>query len=107
MNEHPDIIELRNTGKAKDVNQHWHSDMTYNETPPKFTMLYALQTPAIGGDTAFSNQLLAYDDLSEGLKSTLAGMRAEHTAANLAVDRVQGRCRRSPARDSSRCPNPR
>ena len=27
---HPDIIELKNAGKRKDVNQHWHSDMTYN-----------------------------------------------------------------------------
>ncbi len=85
MKAYPDIIELRNKGKSRDVNQHWHSDMTYNETPPKFTMLYALEAPAVGGDTAFANQYLAYEELSEGLKSVLAGLEAEHTAANLAA----------------------
>jgi taurine dioxygenase len=65
MKAYPDVIELRNHGKAKDVNQHWHSDMTYNAAPPKLTMLYALETPEIGGDTAFANQELAYDGLSK------------------------------------------
>ncbi len=85
MKDYPDIIELRNVGKKRDVNQHWHSDMTYNEQPPKFTMLYALETPAIGGDTAFANQELAYDELTEGFKSMLGQLQAEHTAANLAT----------------------
>ncbi|MFT4820466.1 MAG: taurine dioxygenase [Candidatus Azotimanducaceae bacterium] len=85
MKCHPDVIELRNTGKRKDINQHWHSDMTYNPQPPKFTMLYAKQTPEIGGDTAFSNQILAYQNLSSGLKQVLSGLTAEHTAAGLAL----------------------
>ncbi len=84
MKSHPDIIELRNGGKARDINQHWHSDMTYNPAPPKLTMLYAIEAPQIGGDTAFANQELAYDALSPGLKTTLEGLRAEHTAAGLA-----------------------
>jgi len=89
MKDFPDIIELRNVGKQRDINQHWHSDMTYNEAPPKFTMLYARETPSIGGDTAFSNQILAYNALSDGLKSVLAGLKAEHTAANLATQYKQ------------------
>jgi taurine dioxygenase len=84
MNDHPEIIELRNPGKEKDVNQHWHSDMTYNSEPPKLTMLYALETPEIGGDTAFSNQILAWEELSHGLKDVLIHQKAEHTAAGLA-----------------------
>lgn len=85
MDDYPDIIELRNRGKQKDVNQHWHSDMTYNTEPPKLTMLYALEAPPIGGDTAFSNQILAYQELSDGLKSVLDGLTAEHSAAGLAT----------------------
>ena len=81
---HPDIIELKNAGKRKDVNQHWHSDMTYNSAPPKLTMLYALETPSLGGDTAFSNQVLAYDNLSDGMKLNLSQLTAIHTAAGLA-----------------------
>lgn len=85
MKGHPDIIELKNVGKARDVNQHWHSDMTYNPAPPSLTMLYALEAPPIGGDTAFANQVLAYEDLSAGLKSVIDGLSAEHSAAGLAT----------------------
>ena len=81
----PDIIELRNVGKARDVNQHWHSDMTYNAAPPKLTMLYAHSSPSIGGDTAFANQELAYDALSSGLRATVDCLRAGHSAAGLAA----------------------
>jgi taurine dioxygenase len=85
MKAYPDIIELKNVGKSKDINQHWHSDMTYNLAPPKLTMLYALEAPDIGGDTAFSNQVLAYQALSEGLRSTVDDLVAEHSAAGLAA----------------------
>jgi taurine dioxygenase len=80
MADYPDLLELKNAGKRRDVNQHWHSDMTYNPAPPKLTMLYGLQTPEIGGDTAFSNQVIAYAELSDGLKALLANLTAEHTA---------------------------
>ena len=30
MADHPDVIELSNHGKRRDINQHWHSDMSYN-----------------------------------------------------------------------------
>ncbi len=84
LKEHPYIIELTNPGKRKDVNQHWHSDMTYNKVPPKLTMLYAHEAPSIGGDTAFSNQVLAYQALSDGLKKTVNDLRAVHSASGLA-----------------------
>lgn len=85
MKEYPDIIELRNVGKNRDINQHWHSDMTYNPMPPKLTMLYALETPDIGGDTAFANQILAYEALSDGLKVVIDDLVATHSAAGLAA----------------------
>lgn len=84
MADHPDIIELSNVGKRRDINQHWHSDMTYLSAPPKLTMLYAHSAPALGGDTAFANQVLAFAALSEGLKASLLALSAEHTAAGLA-----------------------
>lgn len=84
LQDYPNIIELRNRGKSKDVNQHWHSDMTYNPCPPKLTMLYALQAPAIGGETAFANQQLAYNELGKGMRSFLDGLSAQHSARGLA-----------------------
>lgn len=82
--EWPAIIELRNQGKRRDINQHWHSDMTFNVAPPKLTMLHALEAPGLGGDTAFANQVLAWELLSDGLKETLGSLTAVHTAAGLA-----------------------
>lgn len=82
--DYPNIIELKNQGKKRDVNQHWHSDMTYNERPPTLTMLYALQAPEIGGDTAFANQVLAYEELSDGLKIVVDPLKAHHSAQGLA-----------------------
>ena len=84
LEDYPDIIKLTNKGKKKDVNQHWHSDMAYDHAPPMLTMLYALEAPAIGGDTAFSNQILAYQGLSDGLKKVIDQLRGVHTAAGLA-----------------------
>ena len=53
----------------------WHSDTTYQPYPPMATMLYALELPPVGGDTLFANQVQAYDNLSEGLKDTLAALK--------------------------------
>ena len=46
----------------------WHSDTTYLEQPPLATLLYALETPARGGDTLFSSSYAAYDALSDGMR---------------------------------------
>ncbi len=100
MKAYPDVIELRNHGKAKDVNQHWHSDMTYNAAPPKLTMLYALETPEIGGDTAFANQELAYDALSDGLRGVVDGLQGR------ALRRRSGGAVRRKRQDAPRAEHP-
>jgi taurine dioxygenase len=58
--------------------------MSYELVPPKITMLYALEAPTIGGDTAFANQHLALSALSESLRDQLRTMNAVHSAADLA-----------------------
>ena len=47
----------------------WHSDTTYLPQPPLATLLYALETPARGGDTLFTSTYAAYDALSEGMRT--------------------------------------
>ena len=54
----------------------WHSDTTYQPTPPMGTILYALEVPPYGGDTEFANQYLAYESLSEGMRRFLDGLVA-------------------------------
>jgi taurine dioxygenase len=58
----------------------WHSDLSYLPEPPSYTLLHAADVPPFGGDTIWSNQYLAYESLSRGLKETLAGLRAVHSA---------------------------
>jgi taurine dioxygenase len=58
----------------------WHTDLSYLEAPPAYTMLHAWDVPDHGGDTVWSNQYLAYESLSGGLKKTLDGLRAVHSA---------------------------
>jgi len=53
----------------------WHSDTTYLAEPPMATLLLARELPAFGGDTEFANQYLAYETLSEGMRSVLSGLR--------------------------------
>jgi taurine dioxygenase len=59
----------------------WHSDTTYLREPPLGTLLYALETPALGGDTLFSSTRAAYDALSDGLREILAGLVGVNSAA--------------------------
>src|SRR5919106_2075413 len=58
----------------------WHSDTAYLERPALGTLLYALETPPVGGDTMFANMYLAYEALSEGMQRLLAGLRAVNVA---------------------------
>jgi taurine dioxygenase len=58
----------------------WHSDTAYLEQPAMATMLYALETPPVGGDTMFANMTLAYDALSHGMQRLLDDLRALNVA---------------------------
>ena len=57
----------------------WHSDMTWHHTPPYYTGLHARQLPSKGGDTAFSNQHLAYETLHDELKERISTLKAFHS----------------------------
>jgi taurine dioxygenase len=56
----------------------WHTDMSYLDDPPKASMLYAIEIPATGGNTGFSNMYRAYESLPEALKRQLVGLRIKH-----------------------------
>ena len=76
---HPEIIEIKNLGEKYHTNAHWHSDVTFEECPPDATLLYSLEVPEKGGDTLFSCQYLAYDELDRDLKSLLSEKLAIHS----------------------------
>jgi taurine dioxygenase len=83
LDDYPCVLPLTNRGKAQSVTENWHYDSTFLAAPPSATILSARDVP-VGGDTMWSNQYLAYDTLSDGMKQLLSGVRAEFTGARLA-----------------------
>ena len=85
---HPEIIAVLKEAEERDISTFggtWHSDFTFLEAPPSYTLLYALEAPQFGGDTAFANQILAYQELSTGMRELLDELHAVHSAAGLAA----------------------
>ena len=77
MDDHPEILEIKKTpSDKKNFGGSWHSDQMFAAQPAMGTMLYAKQVPSAGGDTMFTNQYLAYETLSDGMKAMLAGLKA-------------------------------
>ncbi|KAF2473976.1 alpha-ketoglutarate-dependent taurine dioxygenase [Lindgomyces ingoldianus] len=60
----------------------WHSDVTYEIQPPSYTSLKVLTGPPQGGggDTLWSSQYAAYDQLSQPMQKYLEGLSALHSA---------------------------
>jgi taurine dioxygenase len=58
----------------------WHTDMSYLAHPPKASVLYALEVPAAGGDTAFCTMYGAWEAMPPALQRRLIGLRIKHDA---------------------------
>ena len=82
----PEIVVVSNVtenGKPVGVRragENWHSDMCYAARPPRGTMLYAIETPALYGlllgDTEFASAAAAWDALPDDLRRRIEGRRA-------------------------------
>ena len=72
----PEVLEIVKTPSDKrNFGGSWHTDQMFAPQPNMGTMLWAKQVPSAGGDTLFSNQYLAYDTLSDGMKRLIGGIR--------------------------------
>ena len=82
--EHPEVLPIVREAydTARGFGNGWHSDVTFYERPPLGSILYAIESPSRGGDTMFANMCQAYDALSDGLKQTLDGLTAIHSAGD-------------------------
>jgi|WetSurMetagenome_2_1015567.scaffolds.fasta_scaffold263643_1 taurine dioxygenase len=80
---HPNVIavvkEADETGRFN-FGGNWHSDWSFLETPPSFTLLHARELPPYGGDTLFANQYLAYESLSPAMQRMLESLGSVHSA---------------------------
>ena len=80
---HPNVIAVvKEADEVRRLNfgGKWHSDWSFLETPPSYTLLHARELPPFGGDTLFANQYLAFESLSEGMQTLLKGQQAIHSA---------------------------
>ena len=76
MDGYPEILQLLKTEESKRNNGNlWHSDQMYTAQPAKATILIAREMPPYGGDTMFTNQYLAYETLSDGMKEMVAKLK--------------------------------
>jgi taurine dioxygenase len=85
VEDHPEIYIVSNVvengvaiGSLGAGDLVWHTDMSYQEDPPKASILYAIEVPPAGGNTGFVNMYRAYEDLPDGLKARVAGLRVKH-----------------------------
>jgi len=77
----PFIFEVvKEEGERINFGGNWHSDTTYLAQPPSATLLYAVETPAHGGDTLFASTRAAYEALSAGMKRALEGLVGVNSA---------------------------
>jgi taurine dioxygenase len=70
-------IESIEVSPTKNVrNDSWHADVTWIENPPRFTVLYADELPAAGGDTVWTSTTGAFDALPPLLAQYLESLTA-------------------------------
>jgi taurine dioxygenase len=81
LDDRPHVIRvIKEPSDVLNFANAWHSDLSYLAAPPSYTVLHAREVPPHGGDTLWSNQYLAYETLSPGLRSTLDGLWVVHSA---------------------------
>ena len=85
MPGYPEIFEIHThkNSKISDGSENFHSDVSCDEEPPLGTMLQLHILPDVGGDTLFTNMYLAYDSLSENMKSFLGNLKAWHESEHI------------------------
>jgi taurine dioxygenase len=79
----PEILTVRTTAdSAYTAGDGWHTDVTCDPIPPMASALYITETPECGGgDTLYADMYLAYEMLSEPMRTMLEGLTAVHDGA--------------------------
>ncbi len=78
---YPEIAEVRKAeAQTMNIGGGWHTDHSFDQIPAMGSILVARELPPVGGDTLFAGMGAVYDSLSDGLKSTLRGLRAVHSS---------------------------
>ncbi len=85
----------------------WHTDQSFQELPPKASLLYAVELPARGGDTSWVSMYAALDGMPAGLRDRIDRRLCKHDATfDSAGDKNIGRRDFDDVRDSEGATHP-
>ncbi len=73
-----DVATLAKDAMTTGVENNWHNDVTWHTTPSLLAVLRAIEVPATGGDTLWSDMAAAYDVLPDDIKKRIDPLVAEH-----------------------------
>ncbi len=74
----PEIFQL--SASMGGIADEWHTDITFEESPPIMSVLHLVTCPEFGGDTMWSSLYAAYDNLSAPMKELCEGLTALNDA---------------------------
>jgi taurine dioxygenase len=86
---HPTIGALKGTASILELDasrgggraDQWHTDVTFVDAHPKFSILRGVVIPAFGGDTLFANTVAAYEALPPALRQLARNLWSVHSNA--------------------------
>jgi taurine dioxygenase len=73
-----EMVELR--ASQGGIADEWHTDVTFLPSPSVMSIMHMVECPSLGGDTMWSNQYLAFEELSAPMRDLLVGLTALHDA---------------------------
>lgn len=79
--DHPGLVQIYKSPDSP-IDRYenaWHSDASWREIPPMGCVLRCVEAPQVGGDTMWTNMILAYENLPEEIKTKIDGLRARHS----------------------------
>ena len=73
----PKVYHLSSrAGGSRYAGSSWHADYAFVDEPADISCMQMRKLPSVGGDTGFANMYVAYDALSEQMKTLLANLTA-------------------------------
>ena len=79
----PDLNIISNVGRSTPPRSVFHTDTSYVRHPPEYTALRAVEIPAHGGETLFTNQYRAFETLPAEVRMQLTGRTVKHVMSGL------------------------
>lgn len=73
--DHPGLVQIYKSPDSP-IDRYenaWHSDASWRKVPPMGCVLRCIECPPVGGDTMWTNMVMAYKNLPEDVKVKITG----------------------------------